>query len=93
MSASYMIHQFTSENGISPMQYLATYRVVQAIELLRKSKLDVYEIALAVGFRNVCSFNRAFRKITGVTPSFCRRNPEVALLDHKEHKKFKDIDR
>lgn len=89
MSTSYMIHQFTRQNGISPMQYLAVYRIVQAVELLRKSKLDIYEIALAVGFKTVCSFNRAFRKITGVTPSFCRRNPCAMVL---EKKKFKDID-
>ena len=86
MSASYMIHEFTRENGISPMQYLASYRVTQAVELLRKSKLDIYEIALATGFKNVCSFNRTFRKITGVTPSYCRRNPTVSLSEKQTQK-------
>lgn len=83
MSPSYLIHQFTRQNGVSPMQYLTIYRVLQAVDLLKNSKLSVAETAFAVGFKNVCNFNRSFRKITGFSPSQCRKNPDLTKIDEK----------
>ncbi|MBE6389942.1 MAG: helix-turn-helix domain-containing protein [Lentisphaerae bacterium] len=83
MSPSYLIHQFTRQNGISPMQYLTLYRILQAVDILKNSKLSIAETAFAVGFKNVCNFNRSFRKITGVSPSECRKNPNSVKLDEK----------
>ena len=84
MSQSYLIHQFTKQNGISPMQYLTVYRITRAVELLKNSRLSIAEAAFAVGFRNVSSFNRAFRKITGIPPSACRKNPELVKIGRYE---------
>lgn len=80
MSQSYLIHQFTKQNGISPMQYLTVYRITQAVELLKNSRLSIAEAAFAVGFKNVSSFNRSFRKVTGISPSACRKNPEAVNI-------------
>ena len=84
MSQSYLIHQFTKQNGISPMQYLTVYRITRAVELLKNSRLSIAEAAFAVGFRNVSSFNRSFRKITGIPPSACRKNPELVKIGRYE---------
>ena len=89
MSQSYFIHQFTRQNGVSPMQYLTIYRIIQAVDLLNNSKLSIAETAFTVGFKNVSNFNRAFRKITGVSPSCCRKNPEAARIDEKKFFKRK----
>jgi len=52
---------------------LNTYRVNEAKKLLLQedaAKYTLEVIALKAGFNSVTTFNRAFKKITGVTPSF-----------------------
>lgn len=83
MSPSYFIHQFTRQNGVSPMRYLTIYRIIQAVDLLKHSKLSIAETAFTVGFKNVSNFNRSFRKITGISPSCCRKNPQSVRIDEK----------
>jgi AraC-like DNA-binding protein len=56
--------------------FLASYRVNFAKHLLRSKgarSLRISDIALQSGFSSINSFNRAFREITGVTPSEYRR--------------------
>lgn len=45
-----------------------------AIAYLGKTNLTIDEIALAMGFSEVSSFHRAFKKWTNQTPSFYRKN-------------------
>jgi AraC-like DNA-binding protein len=52
-------------------------RVEEAKALLAettRSDLHVIEVAYAVGFNNKMSFNAAFKKATGMTPTEYRRN-------------------
>ncbi len=49
------------------------YRCERAKELITETDLPLSEIALACGFQNIRSFNRAFLEITGSTPSAARK--------------------
>lgn len=51
---------------------LNQYRCERAKELITETDLPLSEIALACGFQNIRSFNRAFLEITGSTPSAAR---------------------
>ncbi|GGC87060.1 AraC family transcriptional regulator [Chelatococcus reniformis] len=43
-----------------------------AVHLLRKSRLSLDDVAAALGFSEVSTFHRAFRRWTGQTPGECR---------------------
>lgn len=56
--------------GKSFFEMTAEYRVEEAKSLLiRQKNIKVEEIAEQVGYNSKSSFNTAFKKITGVTPS------------------------
>jgi len=55
--------------GLTPSQYIAKARITAASRLLRETKDCVATIALACGFYDHSAFTRAFRKLTGTTPS------------------------
>lgn len=58
-------------------EYLNQLRIEEARRLLaetRREDLHVIEIAYAVGFNNKVSFNTAFKKSTGMTPTAYRRS-------------------
>jgi len=62
LSESRFSHLFSQEFGISFVQYLQTYRVNKAKELLAETGLSIIEIALETGFQNQTDFNRVLKK-------------------------------
>lgn len=68
VSKYYFIKLFKQYKGISPYEYLIRFRINQAKKLLLQSDMNVYEIALQVGFDDSNSFIRCFKKYTNSTP-------------------------
>jgi AraC-like DNA-binding protein len=61
--------------GFSPLNYLINIRVSEAIKLLKRSEVNVTEIALETGFYSSQHFSTTFKKLTGHTPGeFRKRN-------------------
>ena len=57
--------------------FVNTYRIEQAMKILKdpsKSKLTILEILYEVGFNSKSSFNTAFRKHIGKTPTEFRKS-------------------
>lgn len=69
----YLTHCFHQEMGITPMAYLNRYRMKRAKMLLEQGKMNITEIALAVGFADSSYFNRVFRQEVGMTPGDYQR--------------------
>lgn len=65
---NYILH-FKRFNGVSPYHYILTRRVSRAIEMLCQSNESVTQIAYACGFNTIVSFNKTFKKITGMSPT------------------------
>ncbi|MDN3554613.1 helix-turn-helix transcriptional regulator [Halomonas maura] len=59
--------------GVSPQQYVMNRRLQWARHWLRHTRRPVGEIALDLGFAEVSSFSRAFRRRMGHAPSAERR--------------------
>ena len=59
---------FNKEIGISLPEYLNTLRIRDAIMLLKEGTMSITDIAFAVGFNTLRSFNRRFLEHTGKTP-------------------------
>ncbi len=55
--------------GLTPSQLIAKVRITAASRMLCETNASVADIALACGFYDHSAFSRAFRKITGTTPS------------------------
>jgi AraC-like DNA-binding protein len=73
VSRSTLFRVFTRQMGVSPKEYLDNYRIDKARFLLRHSELTIGAIAVSVGYDNGLYFSKAFKKITGRTPSSYRQ--------------------
>ncbi|MBO5232328.1 MAG: helix-turn-helix transcriptional regulator [Clostridia bacterium] len=72
MSKYYISHIFSKEIGISMPEYINTLRIRDAEILLQKGEMSITEVAFAVGFNSLRSFNRHFFAQTGKTPRQAR---------------------
>ena len=63
---------------MTPMQYSRRVRIARARELLEGGELSQKEIAQALGYSDVVSFARVFRKAMGEAPGTYRKNLEMA---------------
>lgn len=63
---------FAAEQGVTPMQYLQTRRLLLAKQLLTDSAMPVAQVALASGFRSLRRFNAAFAEHYRMSPSRLR---------------------
>lgn len=66
---SYLFKKYFNENF---SDYLWNLRVTKAKELLKHTSKPIEEICIEVGYENVSSFRRKFKKEVGMTPSQCR---------------------
>lgn len=79
MSRSYLSTYFRDKTGMTFTDYLNALRMSKAKELLGSTDhIRIGEVAAEVGYRNVNSFIRMFKKICGITPGEYRR----AALQH-----------
>lgn len=69
MSKNNYIVYFKRFNGVSPYHYILTLRISRAIEMLCSTNESVTQIAYACGFNTIVSFNKTFKKITGMSPT------------------------
>jgi AraC-like DNA-binding protein len=58
--------------GVTPTQFIAKTRVTLASRLLRETEQSVASIAQTCGFYDHSAFTRAFRRLTGSTPTQAR---------------------
>ena len=74
MSRSYLSTHFKLITGVSPYEYLIIKRIELAVRMLRDTSLSVTETARKSGFTNLANFNKAFKRITGMTPREYRQS-------------------
>ncbi len=73
-SKSSFCNLFKSSIGIGFHNYLNDFRIKNACYLLNSGDMSISEIAETVGFSDVKTFYRAFRRVTGKTPGAFRKN-------------------
>lgn len=73
VSEGYLSRCFQQELQMTPLTYLTRHRIRQAKDLLSEGKLNITEVAMAVGFSDSDYFGRVFRQEVGVTPKAYRR--------------------
>nr|WP_326185699.1 response regulator [uncultured Oscillibacter sp.] len=69
ISEGHLSHVFKKETSYTISNYITSYRIRIAMELLRDCRSRVYEVAEQVGYRDITYFSSTFKKVTGMTPS------------------------
>lgn len=72
ISSFYLSHIFSQESEFSLFAYLTALRMEKAWDLLQTGKLNVSEVAAAVGYESANYFSKVFRKHFGCSPSAAR---------------------
>lgn len=68
ISRVHMHRKLKELTGQSAREYILTVRLNQAAILLAEKKLNISEVAYALGFSNLSHFSTAFKKAFGVSP-------------------------
>jgi AraC family transcriptional regulator len=74
LSLFHFARAFKQSFGVPPHRYHSARRMDRARSLLQRPALSVTQIGVQTGFRETSSFTRAFRRLTGVTPTEYRRH-------------------
>ena len=69
LSKSYISRAFKAETGTNLFSWLNEFRIEKSCCLLQETKLKIYEIAEVTGFGSTVSFNYAFNRVMGISPS------------------------
>lgn len=73
MNPNYLSELFKNETGKNVIEYLTEVRMTMAKKLLSDPQAKVYEVGYMVGYNEPVSFNRAFKRVVGVTPKEYRK--------------------
>lgn len=74
LNRSYFCRVFKRQMGMSPQEYIVSYRLEQAEKMLISTKLSQKEIALKVGYPDVYALSRMFKRRYGIAPGKFRAN-------------------
>lgn len=76
VSESHFRRIFQECMNMTPGDHVNVIRIREATRLLLKSHATMEEVAYRVGYGNVSTFNRNFKKMLGVTPYQWKRSPD-----------------
>lgn len=68
MNKFHLVHTFTKQIGLSPINYAINKRIQEAKNLLATTNYSIRDIASIVGFSNSSYFSQMFKKVAGTTP-------------------------
>ncbi len=66
---NYFSSLFKKQLDMTVRDYILQLRMKKAKELMKDPSLKLLDIALAVGYEDAAHFNRAFKNVTGISPS------------------------
>ena len=78
LNRSYFGKIFRDAVGKSPQEFLISYRMTKAAELLKLTELTIKDIGNAVGYPSQLHFSRAFKKTYGISPREWRSDNKIA---------------
>ena len=73
INRSYLYTLFQNSIGMSPQQFLATFRITKATELLQLTSLPIESIALSCGYQDPLVFTKAFKQMKNMSPTSYRK--------------------
>lgn len=86
INRSYLYTLFKNAMGMSPQQFLTTFRITKAAELLQTTELPVESIALSCGYADPLVFTKSFKQMKKMSPSFYRK--EMQKGETRKNKEY-----
>ena len=74
INRSYLSNLFKKELSMSPQEFLISYRLDKAAQMLNETEESVGNIAAAVGYADPLAFSKAFKQKFGISPRSYRNN-------------------
>jgi AraC-like DNA-binding protein len=81
LSRSAFFERFRQAVGLAPMEYLLSWRMALAKDLLRRKECSVAEVAQRVGYSSASTFSVAFGRQVGVPPARYAREARGASAE------------
>ncbi|WBS05114.1 AraC family transcriptional regulator [Pseudoduganella sp. SL102] len=78
LSRSGFFERFNQAVGVAPMEYVLTWRMALAKDLLRRGDCRIAQVAEQVGYSSASTFNVAFTRHAGITPARYARQAGLA---------------
>ena len=79
------LRRFANATGMTPIEYCRAVRIARARELLEGGNTPQKEIAQSLGYKDVTSFARVFRKVTGLAPGAHRKRFGLSALSLSDY--------
>ncbi|MBD2138597.1 helix-turn-helix domain-containing protein [Anabaena sp. FACHB-1237] len=76
-SSPYLTHQVAKQTGESVNAWIVKRRMVAALSLLENTDQTIEDIAIKLGYQNVCHFSRQFRQHHGLSPNNWRKKHQL----------------
>lgn len=86
INRSYLYTLFKNSMGMSPQQFLSTFRITRAAELLQVTDLPVESIALSCGYTDPLVFTKSFKQMKKMSPSMYRK--EMQKGETRKNKEY-----
>ena len=76
---------FSKTGAKTPLQYIQDRKMLEARRLLHHSDMQIQEIAYEIGYEDIQTFSRFFKKKEGISPTAFRENADrEELLNLRE---------
>ncbi|MFS0872971.1 helix-turn-helix domain-containing protein [Paenibacillus xylanilyticus] len=85
LSTTYLSVYIKDKTGINFSEHLQKIRMGKACELLATTNWTINEISVRVGYQNITSFNRIFKKTTGISPGIYRKQHLMEVHHQQKH--------
>lgn len=79
INRSYLYTLFLKETGMSPSEYLTSFRLNIAAEMLSLTTSPVEQIAYSCGYQDAIVFSKAFKNKYHISPTLFRKREEEKL--------------
>lgn len=86
LEKNYFSTFFHQKVGVCFRHWLAWVRINHAVRLIRSSDYSLTEVAFAIGFGDLRTFERSFKKCTGNTPRDFKKQFQDAVLKPRDEK-------
>ena len=80
----YLVHSFSKEYGVSPINYLIGRRIEESRYLLADTNHSLSQISHMLGFSSPSYFSQSFRKLEGISPMEYRKRQRAAREGHPD---------
>ena len=68
INRSYLTAIFKKQLDISPQEYLVSYRLKKAAELIKTTNMSIQDISTSIGYESPLTFSKMFKQTYGISP-------------------------